>query len=450
MESHENRQTASLGRRGFLALVGGITTTAGGINLKTAPMPLDRSYRIADHYYIGPERFRPDPSDAEGTVWEVTTTKGTATERTVSNGQEWITLNIETDLVSADTVNGERYVSPEQGVKGIQAAIDRTGGRVVVRLGPGEYVGSDLRLDDGVTLVGAGRNATTIRLENDANTDLVRTANVDETNVMECTFRDITFRGNRSANDNGHLVYGAFWNSRFIDCNFFDAPEHGVWLAGSTGSSTDDNQFRGCQFVGNAGAGIRGGTNREANPAVGVVRVDTNWFGANGTHAIRGQGFSWKIHHCKFYDFEESDDVDKTAVIELDRTSYATVTSCDISTYSTGASLIYLRARQGAGALGNQIKNNDFRSNYQQAIHCEADGNDIVATQVQGNTFQTDGDSEYGIRAVADADGSFVGCVFRDNLFVDEYARAAIEIPESWDRSRNTLVNYPDEAIDTE
>jgi hypothetical protein len=382
-------------------------------------------YRIARRYYIGPKRNRPPANEASGTMWEVTDPDSvSATRRTFSDGERWVPLPVQP--AAQPPTSGEHYLTPEDGFAGIQDVIDRTEGNVVIRLAPGMHTGSELTLAHGIILKGSGRNATTLKLEDGANTDLLTTSNPPEENVMECTLRDISFDGNKANNKTGNIVYGAFWNSRFVDCEFHSAPENGVWLAGSA-ASTDDNQFRGCQFIDNQGAGLRGGANKDSYPAVGVVRVDTNWFGHNGGPAIAARGNSWKISNSKLYD----NALNRGGTIELDRCSYSSVAGCDIYSERSDRDLIAVSASKGVNSVGNQLKNNDFRGGYRSAIRCLAEENDVVALQAHGNTVQSNGNAVNGIVARGER-GSFVSCSFKDNTFVGSMTGQPVSLPDGW------------------
>jgi hypothetical protein len=388
----------------------------------------NRVYQIAQRYYVGPKRERPPANDAENTIWEVTDPDGTGiTRRTLSDGDHWVTL-----MDESQHTPGEYYLTPKDGFTEIQRIIDRTGGDVVIRLAPGTYVGSELTLDHGVLLEGSGRNATTLKLEDGANTDLITTPDIPSRVAMACTLRDITFDGNKANNTAGNVVYGAFWNGRFIDCEFVSAPESGFWLAGSKGS-TDDNQFRGCRFANNADTGLRGGTNKESFPAVGVTRVETNWFGNNGGPAITAKGNSWKIMNSKLYD----NAVDGGATIELNRGSYSHIINCDIYSGLRDQALVAVSTASGGDAIGNKIKNNDFRGSYRSAVGCFADGNAIIALQVSGNTMQSeDGRAVSGIVARENG-GSFINCSFRDNTFVGEMTGRKVSLSGEWAETGN-------------
>lgn len=426
------REPVSIRRRTFLAIASaGSAVIAGSFTNRpntdhTAAVPLmniDHVYQIAQQYYVGPKQERPPANEAEGTIWEVTDARPDTTQRTLSDGDRWITLNID----SASKRPGEYYLTPDDGVDGIQELIDQTTGNVVVRLAPGTYVGSELTLTNGVVLEGSGPNATTIKLADGANTDLVTTPDPSQKNVMACAVRNITFDGNKENNSAGNVVYGAFWNSRFINCGFHSAPEAGFWLAGSV-ASTDDNYFNSCRFITNAGAGLRGGANKESHPAVGVVRVDTNWFGNNGGPAIVARGNSWKITNSKLY----HNATEQGASIELDRCSYSSITSCDSYVEPSDRDHVAVRAAEGVNSVGNQIKDNDFRGEYRSAIQCFADSNDITALQVNGNTIQSGGNAISGIVARTGGNGSFVDCAFKNNVFAGGMTGSKIDLPEGW------------------
>lgn len=69
-------------------------------------MTIDHVYQIAPQYYVGPKRERPPASDAEGTVWEVTTPNpAEATRRTLSDGEQWITLSVEPGGLDSPTLD---------------------------------------------------------------------------------------------------------------------------------------------------------------------------------------------------------------------------------------------------------------------------------------------------------------------------------------------------------
>lgn len=435
----------SVRRRTFLAMVGAGSTVIAGcssirgwrtdsVNRSSEDQPSNEAtmnstqvYRIARRYYIGPKRDRPPANEANGTMWEVTDPDSvSATQRTFSDGERWIPLPAQ-PVAQPSRTPGEHYLTPEDGFAGIQDLIDRMDGNVVIHLAPGTYAGSELTLTHGVVMMGAGRNATTLKLEDGANTDLLTTSNLPEENVMECSFRDISFDGNKANNRMGNTVYGAFWNSRFVDCEFHSAPENGVWLAGSV-ASTDDNQFRGCQFIDNRGAALRGGANKDSHPAVGVVRVDTNWFGHNGGPAIAARGNSWKISNSKLYD----NALNGGETIEFDRCSYSSVAGCDIYSERSDRDLVAVSASKGVNSVGNQLKNNDFRGGYRSAVRCHAEESEIIALQAHGNTIQSDGNAVNGIVARKAGMGSFAGCSFKNNTFVGSMTGRPVSLPAGW------------------
>lgn len=430
-------ESVPIRRRTFLAIAAaGSAVVAGSSanrsnahgNADEPIMTIDHVYQITPQYYVGPKRERPPASDAEGTVWEVTTPNPVeATRRTLSDGEQWITLSVEPGGLDSSMRPGEYYLTPADGVEGIQAVIDRTGGNVVIRLAPGQYVGSELTLAHGVVLWGSGPNATTIELAPGANTDLVTTPDPPRNNVMSCTVRDLTFDGNKKNNTAGNVVYGAFWNSRFRNCRFHAAPENGFWLAGSD-ASTDDNYFDGCRFTNNNGTGLRGGANKESHPAVGVVRVDTNWFGHNGGPAIVARGNSWKITNAKLY----HNATRGGASIELDRCSYSAISGCDSYVGRSDRDHVSIRAAKGVTSVGNRVVHNDFRGDYRAAVRCRAEGNDVTALHVRGNTVGTDGSVQSGIIARSTEGGSFDNCSLSDNIFTGTVSGSKAVLSEGW------------------
>lgn len=433
-----SNEPMSIRRRTFLAIVSASSAVVAGSFLHRPDderdhiaeplMNIDQVYQITEQYYVGPKQERPPANEAEGTIWEVTDANQMGgTQRTLSDGERWVTLNIEPDALNSSIRPGEYYLTPNDGIDGIQRAIDRTGGNVVIRLAPGTYAGSELTLAHGVMLQGSGYNATKIKLKDGANTDLITTPDPPKRNVMACTLQNIMFDGNKKNNSAGNVVYGAFWNSRFINCGFHSAPEAGFWLAGSV-ASTDDNYFTGCQFTTNEGAGLRGGANKESHPAVGVVRVNTNWFGHNGGPAIVARGNSWKITNSKLYHNAS----ERGASIELDRCSYSTVSGCDSYMGRTDRDHITVRASKGVNSVGNQIKSNDFRGEYRSAVRCLADADEITALQVHGNTIQNSSNAISGIITRTENGGSFANCSFKDNIFTSAMAGSKTNLSAGW------------------
>lgn len=330
------------------------------------------------------------------------------------------------------TRSGGAYaVNPSEGVAGIQRIIDQHGPNVRVALGKGVYAGAELTLDHGVHLVGAGRNATVVRLAEGANTDLVVTPRPDEQAIMQSRFQDITFDGNKENNSSGDVVYGAFWNSRFVDCEFVEAPNACFWLAGSTDGSTDDNYFQGCRFSRAGGDGLRMGLNRESGPAIGVTRVETCWFGDNGGHAVRMRGNGNFVTEGKFYGNELAD-------VMIDRGDRNLILNNDLSKQQPTGPCVAIRAAQGVDSSGNRVAGNTIWGDFQDAVYCHADGNDVVGIQVHDNVvYGMDEQSEGNRTGVLAESEPYYDCSARDNTFHGEFTDEPLQVTSSWETSGN-------------
>lgn len=358
------------------------------------------------------------PNDASILIGEVDTGSDTYLEHNREPDAAFESLTA-TDLPHLE----EYHVEPSENIEGIQRVIDNHAPNVLIRLGEGTYIGSELTLDHGVHLVGSGRNASIIKLEDGANTDLVVTPDVDNRNAMMCRFQDISFDGNKANNSSGHVVYGAFWNGRFIDCDFEDAPQFNFWLAGSSGS-TDDNFFRGCRIVRAGEKGARCGTNKVSSPAVGVVRFDECLFGANDGTALQTRGNSYVVDSCKFY---SNASVSDGSTIEVDRSNFVNIVDCDIATQDNQTNLVTVVARNGVDVNTVHIKNNWFRNSYGKAISAYADGNDIIDLQVTGNSFISDDGAIDGFDAFGAS--TFIKSTFKDNTFHNAHSGALVSAP---------------------
>lgn len=332
-----------------------------------------------------------------------------------------------------ESASGVHYVDPDDGIDGIQDVIDDHAPNVTIRLGSGDYWGEELTLDDGVQLVGNGRNATRLVLDDGANTDLAVTPDPDEQACMQAQFRDITFYGNKANNSSGDLVYGAFWNGRFVDCDFIAAPNNAFWLAGSSNASTDDNYFRGCRFVSAVRHGVRVGLNRDAGPAVGVTRLENCWFGENGGRGVIFRGNANIVANGKFYGNRGSD-------VQIDRGDRNQVVQSDLSKVDPTGPCIEVLAEQGVDSTGNQISGNVIFGSFRDAVYCNANGNDMVALQVHDNTIMArDGGSERNRSGVFAEGDSYVACSARDNTFTGDFTDSALRIPSSWATSGNVV-----------
>ena len=334
-----------------------------------------------------------------------------------------------------DEMSSEYHVTPDEGLPAVQRIIDEHGPNVMISLGAGEYVGSELTLDHGVQLVGQGRNSTTIKLADGANTDLVVTPNPDQENVMQVRLQELTLDGNEGQNSRGNAVYGAFWNGRFVDCDFVDAPDHGFWLAGSSASSTDDNYFRGCRFIGSGENGLQAGFNRKSWPALGVSRVESCWFGENGAHAVTMRGNANIVSNSKFYSNGETD-------VVIDRGDRNQVINNELSKDAPSGACIAIRAEKETNANANQIGGNIISGAYRNGVRCLADGARIIALRIHDNTIVGDSNlpraNRYGIKA----DGNqYDDCSAQDNTFSGTFSEAPLRLPSSWRTTDNVGVN---------
>ena len=324
---------------------------------------------------------------------------------------------------------GVYYVAPEEGVEGIQRIVSEHAPNVTVVLGRGRYTGSGLTLRNDVRLVGVAPNATILRLADGADTDLVVSPNPDERSSLRVRFEGVTFDGNGENNEDGNLVYGAFWNSRFVDCEFVNAPANGFWLAGSSDGSTDDNVFLNCRFAHCRAVGLRLGANRSTGTAVGVARVDTCWFGNNGGHGVRIRGNGNYVTDGKFYGNTGSD-------VFVDRGSRNQILTNDMSKPNPTAPCVSLLASKGVNSSGNRVAGNVLFGSFADGVFCRANGNEISGLQIHGNVFTGNGTgNESAIRAIG---GPYEECSARDNTITGTYRGSAITVPSSWATSGNS------------
>ncbi|MDS0295300.1 right-handed parallel beta-helix repeat-containing protein [Halogeometricum luteum] len=321
------------------------------------------------------------------------------------------------------------FVPPADGIGGIQAVIDDHAPDVTVVLGSGTYVGSELTVRHDVRLIGAGVNATTLKLADGANTDLVVTPNPDRRASLRVRMEHLTCDGNKAHNSTGDIVYGVFWNGRFVDCEFVDAPTNGFWLAGSPNASTDNNVFRNCLFARSKGNGLRLGGSRTTGAAVGVARIDTCWFGRNGGDAMQIRGNGNFVTSGKFYENAGTD-------VYIDRGHRNLVLDSDLSKPIPTAPCISVRSAKGVDSSGNRIAGNVIYGSFPDAVFCRADGNDVRSLQIQNNMIDGSGEgTRTGIRAVG---GEYIGCVAQGNAVVGSFSEAAIQLPSSWTTTGNS------------
>lgn len=125
-------------------------------------VPINQEYQIAQNYYAGPRADRPAASESEGTIWEVTDAgENRQTMRTISDGSNWITLNIKAESADVAHQNNTRYADPGQ----VQSVIDDLASRpevdytvgseqALVKLQPNKRYdeGREIHVKPGVTL----------------------------------------------------------------------------------------------------------------------------------------------------------------------------------------------------------------------------------------------------------------------------------------------------------
>lgn len=321
------------------------------------------------------------------------------------------------------------YVAPDEDVKGIERVIREHGPNVSIELGHGEYVGSELTVPHGIQLRGKGRNATVVKLADGADADLVRTPAPDERSSMQVRFESIAFHGNNDANDKGDIVYGAFWNGRFVDCDFIHAPHNAFWLAGSSEGSTDDNVFRGCRFVRAENDALRLGTNREAWPALGIARVESCWFGNNGGRGVYLRGNGNIVQNGKFYGNRSTD-------VVVDRGKRNLIADNDLAKpEDTSAACVTVHTSADITASANRVGRNVIWGHFRDGIRCEADGERIKSLQIHDNIITGSGvRNRYGVHATG---GGYEACSLRDNAFTGSFTSAAVDVPETWATSDN-------------
>lgn len=102
-------------------------TSTGGI---------DFPIRIAENYVVGTEDGRPPPGEAAGVIWEVVDTEDGTVRRTISDGEAWMTLNIESDVTETGRLNQWTFVEPGDDL--VAAVSGASSGETVVLL-PGEH-----------------------------------------------------------------------------------------------------------------------------------------------------------------------------------------------------------------------------------------------------------------------------------------------------------------------
>jgi len=97
---------------------------------------IDYPIRIAENYVIGTADGRPAPDEATGVIWEVVAPDAGTVRRTISDGEAWKTLNVETDVAETGQLNRWTFVSPADDL--VSAVSGASSGEMIFLL-PGEH-----------------------------------------------------------------------------------------------------------------------------------------------------------------------------------------------------------------------------------------------------------------------------------------------------------------------
>lgn len=337
------------------------------------------------------------------------------------------------DSVRANALNHMRYVPPSENLRGVQDAIEEASPGAYIELDPrGTYVGRSLSLPDFTTIRG---NGATIRSEAGVTGDLLTTEDPEVDISMKCKLIDLIIDGNKDNGAVGNAVYGSFWQSRFVNCEFLNASQRAFWLAGSN-ESTDDNVFDQCRFLA-SGDGlapdqsvVRIGSGKSSYQAVGVATLRRCWFGSNASAALGLRGNDHSVHNCKFYSNAGS-------AIVLDRAQNSIIAQCDIFG-APGSNPLTVSAREGVNAQKNVIIGNRIWGSFENAIQFDADDNDVTACLVHDNVI--DATETNGAGFVASGTGSYSQCSLQSNVFTGAFAASPLRtVPRGWTAANNVL-----------
>lgn len=173
-----------------------------------------------------------------------------------------------------------------------QAAIDAAGrnGGGVVRCPPGLIWAKKLVVPNNVTIEGAGVGATTIKLPDGADTDLIQQSSYAENKPFANLYfglRDLALDGNKAKNAKGSLVVVRGWRGLLHRVRLSSAAEHGVLYSEKSAEGTlnlnglAENALRGCYISECNGAGLFA-DNEQGNRIADMFVVDCV-FHRNGT-----------------------------------------------------------------------------------------------------------------------------------------------------------------------
>lgn len=148
-----------------------------------------------------------------------------------------------------------------------QAAIDAAGrnGGGVVRCPPGLIWAKKLVVPNNVTIEGAGVGATTIKLPDGADTDLIQQSSYAENKPFANLYfglRDLALDGNKARNAKGSLVVLRGWRGSLNRVRLSSAANHGVLYSEKSADGTlnlnglAENSMRGCFINECNGAGL--------------------------------------------------------------------------------------------------------------------------------------------------------------------------------------------------
>ena len=175
--------------------------------------------------------------------------------------------------------------------KEIQAAIDEAsgnGGGIVV-CPPGQIWAKALVVPNNITIQGAGVGATTIKLPDGANADLIQQSGYAQNKTFANLYfalRDLTIDGNKTKNERGNLVVLRGYRGLVERVRFARAAGHGVLYSEPSADGTlnlnglAENTIRGCIFDECNGAGLYARTG--SGQRIADMFIVDNVFNGNG------------------------------------------------------------------------------------------------------------------------------------------------------------------------
>lgn len=143
----------------------------------------------------------------------------------------------------------------------IQAAITAAGTGTVY-FPPGTYIlGASLTMTTNLTLRGAGRDATILKLANSVNDYAIKFTQASSAFITGAKFTDLQINGNASNQTAGGGISAVgSVESYYEDCHFTACYDWGLYLQGNgSGTFGHNNRINGCLFDNAANAGAGGG-----------------------------------------------------------------------------------------------------------------------------------------------------------------------------------------------